>query len=215
MMIEGIIYRATNTINGEVYIGATTQNLSERKKDHINKINKEYGHKFHKALGEYGYENFVWDEIDTATNLNELALKESEYIEKYDSFNNGYNSDRGGGFKKVIYQFNLTGDLVATFKSLTQASKSADIPVSSISKACTGDRNTCDGYYWNYTATFNIKEDKRKNRIEQNTLENEYINTFNSISEASKITGVNKSSIAKCCRGERNKAGNFIWELSD
>lgn len=213
-MKEGIIYKVTNEINGQCYIGATTHSLNERKSDHINKIDKDYGYKFHRALQEFGVENFYWEEIDTATNLNELALKESDYIEKYDSFNNGYNSDRGGGFKKIIYQFNLTGELVTTFNSLAEASKSTDVPITSISKACLGDRNTCNGFFWNYTATFDIKEDKRKNRIEQYTLENEYLGCFNSISEASKITGVNKSSIAKCCRGERKKAGNFIWKLS-
>ncbi|WP_394342573.1 hypothetical protein [Tenacibaculum discolor] len=45
----------------------------------------------------------------------------------------------------------------------------------------------------------------------QLTLDDEFVAEFNSVSEASKITGLNKTSIAKVCRGERNKCGEFKW----
>jgi len=214
-MIEGIIYKVTNTINGQVYIGATTQNLQERIRDHINKSNKDYNHKFQKAILEYGKDNFIWEEIDSASCLNDLALKETHYIEKFDSFKNGYNSNRGGGFKKIIYQFNLTGELISTFQTLAEASKTNEISRDSISHACLGDRCTSNGFVWNYTTTFRLKEDAKMQKVEQFSLSNELINTFDSITEAYKITGINKTSIAKCCRGERNKAGGFIWKTKN
>lgn len=214
-MKEGIIYKATNVATGEVYVGATTISLQERINDHYNKATKNYGHKFQNAIREYGFESFIWEQIDTGINTDELALKEKYYIQKFDSFHNGYNSDRGGGFKKTIYQYNLTGELVSTFQSLEEASKSSSISEESISHACVGDRKTSNGFYWTYTSTFNLKEDIRKKKVVQYDFEGKTLNVFDSIIEASKQTEINKSSIAKCCRGERKKAGNFIWKFFD
>lgn len=214
-MKEGIIYKATNVATGEVYIGATTISLHERINDHYNKATKNCGHKFQNAIREYGFESFIWEQIDTGINTDELALKEKYYIQKFDSFNNGYNSDRGGGFKKTIYQYNLTGELESTFQSLEEASKSSSISEESISHACVGDRKTSNGFYWTYTSTFNLKEDIRKKKVVQYDFEGKTLNVFDSIIEASKQTEINKSSIAKCCRGERKKAGNFIWKFFD
>ena len=213
-MKEGIIYKATNVATGEVYIGATTINLKDRINDHYNKAVKDYGYKFQNAIREYGIENFTWEQIDTAQDANELALKESYYISKFDSINNGYNSNKGGGFKKLIYQYNLTGELESTFQSLEEASKSSSISEASISHACVGDRKTSNGFYWTYTSTFDLKEDIRKKKVIQYDYEGELVKVFDSISDASKQTEINKSSIAKCCRGERKKAGNFIWKFS-
>ena len=214
-MKEGIIYKATNVATGEVYIGATTINLKDRINDHYNKAVKDYGYKFQNAIREYGIENFTWEQIDTAQDANELALKESYYISKFDSINNGYNSNKGGGFKKLIYQYNLTGELESTFQSLEEASKSSSISEASISHACVGDRKTSNGFYWTYTTTFDFKEDIRKKKVIQYDFDGELVKVFDSISEASKATEVNKSSIAKCCRGERKKAGDFIWKFLD
>lgn len=214
-MKEGIIYKATNVATGEVYIGATTISLHERINDHYNKATKNCGHKFQNAIREYGFESFIWEQIDTGINTDELALKEKYYIQKFDSFNNGYNSDRGGGFKKTIYQYNLTGELESTFQSLEEASKSSSISEESISHACIGDRKTSNGFYWTYTSTFDLKEDIRKKKVIQYDFEGKKLNVFDSIIEASKETEIDKSSIAKCCRGERKKAGNFIWKFYD
>ena len=214
-MKEGIIYKATNVVTGEIYVGATTVSLQERINDHYNKATKNYGHKFQNAIREYGFESFIWEQIDTGINTDELALKEKYYIQKFDSFHNGYNSDRGGGFKKTIYQYNLTGELESTFQSLEEASKSSSISEESISHACIGDRKTSNGFYWTYTSTFDLKEDIRKKKVILYDYEGELVKVFDSISEASKATEVNKSSIAKCCRGERKKAGDFIWKFLD
>lgn len=214
-MKEGIIYKATNVATGEVYIGATTVSLQERINDHNNKAVKNYGYKFQNAIRENGIENFTWEQMDTSQDPNELALKESYYISKFDSINNGYNSNKGGGFKKLIYQYNLTGELESTFQSLEEASKSSSISAESISHACVGDRKTSNGFYWSYTSTFDLKEDYRKKKVIQYDLEGEILNDYDSIAEASKATEINKSSVAKCCRGERKKAGNFIWKFSD
>lgn len=64
----------------KLYICSTTQNIEERRADHISKLNIGTGSFFHQAIGTYGPEVFQWEIIDTATDLNELALKESMHI---------------------------------------------------------------------------------------------------------------------------------------
>jgi hypothetical protein len=49
--------------------------------------------------------------------------------------------------------------------------------------------------------------------VKQLTLEGEFLNKFNSFSEAFKWTVCNKTSIAKVCRGERKSRGGYNWEL--
>jgi hypothetical protein len=71
---------------------------------------------------------------------------------------------------------------------------------------------TCNGYYWSYSSTFpNHLADLRKKKIQQFSLESEFVNEFDSVSEASKQTGCNKSGIAKVSRKERKSCGGYYW----
>lgn len=64
----------------------------------------------------------------------------------YDSFWDGYNSDSGGGFKKPIYQYTLTGQLVNTFDCLRDAANVVRVDKKAISKICLSVNQTYDGY---------------------------------------------------------------------
>lgn len=59
----------------------------------------------------------------------------------------------------------------------------------------------------------NNKANKNRSRkIDQLTLENEFIKSYNSIEDAIKATNINN--ISAVCRGHRNKAGGFKWRYS-
>ncbi len=213
-----IIYAVVNTITGNKYIGATTKNLEERKRDHLQKARKKVGGDFQNALRTYGPEAFEWVQIDTANSANELADKEREYVIKYDTKNNGLNADRGGGFQKNIYQYDQeTGSLISNFSQLEIAAISVGVDRKTISKACLGEIKNCAGYYWSYTLSDNFmpEADKRKKKVFQFYFNGEFVRSYNSVSEASKFTGINSSSIAKCCRGKYKYAGEFYWEYED
>ncbi|MBQ0740701.1 endonuclease, partial [Aquimarina celericrescens] len=90
----------------------------------------------YEAISTYGSNNFSWETIDTTENTDELALKEQYYIAEYDSYNSGYNSDCGGGFKKTVFQYcKETGKQTARFESLEEAAKSVNTSRSNISSA--------------------------------------------------------------------------------
>ena len=116
MVAYGIIYKITNNINGKVYIGQTTQSRGFKgrydcKGEGIERVFNYYiqrrdsGDNFNtylfNAIKKYGKKNFnVDEELDIAYSKEELDRKEIQYIKKYNSFNNGYNMNEGGGGNK-------------------------------------------------------------------------------------------------------------------
>lgn len=95
--MRGFIYKITNTINSKSYIGQTIQNVKERFYQHCaTKCSKAVSNMaIHRAIKKYGKSNFtveVIEEIDSA-NLND---SERYWIKYYNSYNNGYNSTKGG-----------------------------------------------------------------------------------------------------------------------
>lgn len=93
-----IIYKATNLVNGKVYIGQTIQELWARKAHHKHIALKDKRDTiFTRAIRKYGWENFDWKIIDSASDIDELNQKEIYWINYYNSFGkNGYNSTLGG-----------------------------------------------------------------------------------------------------------------------
>ncbi len=96
-MDYGIIYKATNKVNGKSYIGQTVQEFNIRINDHISRSSRKVDNfHFHNALRRYGSENFNWLILCSCKNKMELNSKEIYYIDKFDSFNSGYNMNIGG-----------------------------------------------------------------------------------------------------------------------
>lgn len=101
----GIIYRATNTQNGKVYIGQTTETLKSRKQKHKRSAKRDnYNRYFYNAIKNYGWKNFNWDQIDIAESREELDEKEIFWIKSYDSISKerGYNICIGGKGRCLI-----------------------------------------------------------------------------------------------------------------
>jgi group I intron endonuclease len=213
-MENKIIYKVVNVLTGEVYIGATSKTLEARKEDHLQKANKKVGSYFQEAIGTYGSGAFSWEQIDTASNNDELASKEIKYILEYNTLENGYNSDKGGGIKKTVYQYNLDGTLKDTFENLTSASNTIGVRKQDISRACCNVNNTLGGYFWSYDyqEPFIVEPDNRKKQVIQYSLEGNVLAHYISASEASRKTGISKTCITRCCRGEREQTGGFFWE---
>jgi len=110
--MKGIIYKATNTLDGRVYVGQTTQTLEKRRTEHLSlarRTREEYRTEFGKAL--VGHEgDFKWEVIeevegiegreDWQTRLNlkkQLRDAERAWIDRLRSYDSryGYNDSRG------------------------------------------------------------------------------------------------------------------------
>ena len=95
------IYLVENLLNHKKYIGQA-KNIKQRfvknhKYDYKNPNNCNYETKFYQALRKYGLDNFKVEVLQLCEE-EELDRLEVEYIDKYDSFINGYNSTKGGQF---------------------------------------------------------------------------------------------------------------------
>lgn len=92
------IYKITNKINNNIYIGLSVD-IERRWKSHQHRYtdttNKEYDKVLYKAFRKYGIENFSFEIVEECT-VEELREKEKYWITFYDSYKNGYNSTPGG-----------------------------------------------------------------------------------------------------------------------
>ena len=91
-----IIYKATNLVNGNIYIGQTIKSLAQRKSAHIYDARNGSSIYFARALRKYGFESFKWEAIQVCKDIDELNKQEVYYIALYDSFGSGYNLTSGG-----------------------------------------------------------------------------------------------------------------------
>jgi len=70
-------------------------------------------------------------------------------------------------------------------------------------------KENCDH---NYKSQVNGENQKQCISVIQYTLKDKLIKEFFSIGEASRVTGIDTSSIIACCKERRKTAGNYIWK---
>jgi group I intron endonuclease len=89
----GIIYKSTNTIDGKIYIGLTTNSLKNRIRQH--RYGKAY---FSRAINKYGENQFKWEVIESEIPYDKLRDREKYYIRLFNSNDSkyGYNLTDGG-----------------------------------------------------------------------------------------------------------------------
>ena len=122
--MEGIIYKITNDINNKVYIGQTIQPLNTRWRSHkVRGKNPSFNTGLYGATKKYGAENF---DINIVISCDESELNEMEiyYIDKYDTYNNGYNRTIGGEGVSTL-QLNPT-EVLEKYKQLGNMKKVAE-----------------------------------------------------------------------------------------
>lgn len=90
------IYAIKNKINNKVYIGRSTD-IDRRWKTHLRDAIKGDLCKIHIAMRKLGIENFYLEVIEECI-LEELNKKEQYYIDKFDSWHNGYNNGNSSNF---------------------------------------------------------------------------------------------------------------------
>ena len=106
-----IVYKATNMVNGKVYIGQTIQKLEDRITRHKIESNQGIKRHFYDAIRKYGFDQFKWEIIDNSKTEKELDDKEIFWIEYYKSnvrkygYKYGVTTRIGTSSKKDTYFF--------------------------------------------------------------------------------------------------------------
>lgn len=218
-----VIYKAQNKINGKIYIGKTN-NLPKRIREHT-RYDVHNGLMFHRAIAKYGAENFAWDVIDETDDNEKANELEKYYIQFYNSFKpNGYNMTTGGDGNsnqqaKPIVCLTLDGKFVKKYNSAAQAEREDGFTNSTVLMCCKKQSLTCKGHLFMYEEDYlkngPIKYKKPRNvrckKVIQCDDKGNYIARFDSIQDASEMTGTSRTSILGCLSGKYKKANGFIW----
>lgn len=140
------IYKITNTINNKSYIGQAydiERRWSRHRSSAFNINSNTYDYYISRSFRKYGLDSFVFEIIEECF-IEELNEKEIFYIEKYNTFNNGYNSTMGGSFGSVFKKLNplsldlLTFDLINTELTYRELEEIYDLSKDFISDVNTG-----------------------------------------------------------------------------
>jgi group I intron endonuclease len=204
----GFIYKITNTITKKCYIGETTKSDPEKRwKEHKSTIKRGVGcPALQNSVNKHGIDNFKFEILIICFDEDRYKY-EIEYIKKYNTLiPNGYNileGGPGGSFKGKKHS-------EETKQLLSKNNKQKYIDNPELKREMS-ERNKI---YYNKNNIIKHREAMGKStgvKIGQYNLNNELVNTFISISEASRQTGVPKTSIQQFVKNNNNNRG-FIWK---
>lgn len=115
-----------------------------------------------------------------------------------------------------VCQYTVTGEKIATYKSLSDASKETGITRRHISECCSKENSaiTAGGSIWRYIdEDFSSQRTSRDNRkILCSTRDGEFINIYDSVAEIYKETGYAKQNIYYNLKGKGNTAFGMKWK---
>ncbi len=147
----GLIYKATNKINGKAYVGQTIQGLKTRKLRHIRDSVNGSTTVFAKAIRKYTPLSFEWEIIDKAQNATELSIKEHYWINMLNTCvhfpnSNGYNmlTEGIGKSKELNPNSKLTKELIV---QIIDIAKTGNYTIPEIAKEYDVARGTINNIF--------------------------------------------------------------------
>lgn len=205
------IYVITNLINQKRYVGKTTKTIEQRWKAHIadSKRDNIKNRPLYKAFAKYGINNFIIQELEHCS-AEEASDKEQYWINKLDTYHNGYNATLGGD-SKHYYDYQEIAKKYLELKTLKATSTFFQCDIETVRKACL-DQNI---------EIISASEHNKK-KIAMYDLNNNFICNFNSLIEAYQWLYQNHftlvktprgvtSHISAVCKGKRKTAYKHIW----
>lgn len=205
------IYRIDNDINGMTYVGATTHPIEKRFREHWRESSrKRSGNRsLYIDMRKYGIDHFRVSLIEETDNPEE---REIFWIEKLQTYKNGYNNTLGGKGKKLL-DHDLVIALYKKHNSLLDVAKIMNICPSSAS-AILKSHNI------EVRMGFAIRADELRKPVEQYDKNKKLLNLFPSALAAAEYVGkvtANSngaaSHISDVCKGKRASAYGFIWKF--
>lgn len=119
-----------------------------------------------------------------------------------------------------VYQYSKSGEFIRKYKNLSLAASENNTSIASIVSCCKGDSKLIANSIWRYTYEELTQEyidwcNSRKHEkvsVLQYDLSGEFIEKFDGVKLAGRLTGTNPSSIVRCCKGTQKTAGGFVWK---
>lgn len=126
-----------------------------------------------------------------------------------------------------VNQYNLEGKYLNTFISISEAKRALGRKNIDIRGAIAGNIKTSGGFLWRvYQGNIEdieivpfVKKERKSHKIHrkinQYTLDGEFIKCWDTITEAHKTLNIYLRSIRECCQGKVAQAKGFIWKYAD
>lgn len=208
------IYQITNDVNQKIYIGKTENSIEKRFKEHCWDAFRERNEKrpLYNAMRKYGVEHFHIELIEETNNPEE---REVYWIEKKQSFKNGYNATIGGDGRKYI-DYDLVVKTYQDLQNIKLVAKQLNHDESTISKILK-EKNI------DIKSSIEWMRENRGKKVGQYDLNDNFIQSFDSRGLASKYlidnhytTSVAIDAVAgrigQVCNGKRKTAYGFKWK---
>lgn len=168
------IYSFKNRVNGKRYVGQS-QNLETRfnshKNNHSNSNLKDYNTKFYRALRKHGFDCFEYSILEECE-LADANEREIFWVSYYDSYNNGYNSNKGGESVTERAELHpcakLTNSQVTEIKDLLLNSEQTQYQIAErffVSQSIISEINTGDKWASVGLNVFPIRDPKKRKRV--------------------------------------------------
>ena len=203
----GYIYVIKNDINNKLYVGKTITTLSNRWLHHKDAYLREDWH-LYRAMRKYGIEHFWIEEIEFCSD-NDIDEREKYWINKLDSYNNGYNMTIGGEGRVTLDRqkiIKLWNEGYSASQIAKMVGSNWSQPIINVLK----EQNLYDAEEIKKRKMIDIANKQSKQRIIQYDSEANIVNIFNSKEEASQKTGIHRKNISTALDTGAG-AGGFLW----
>lgn len=115
-------------------------------------------------------------------------------------------------FSKKFYRISESGD-IKEYDNLIKASQDNDCNYKNIWLCLNNQRKTCNGFAWSYESIFDLKYFKKNTNSKKCRLKSSgEIILFESLEEATKFTGLNKSTICNYLKNKIKPSNGDIWD---
>lgn len=121
--------------------------------------------------------------------------------------------------RKPVYQYDRDGFFIKKYDYLEKVELDG-FNYKNVSECCIGNRTTCGDYQWSYEYYDNIgmvlmpheiTAKKQSKNVYQYSLDGLFLKSYDSLSSASRDTGINFKLISKCCLGGQKTCGGYQW----
>lgn len=127
---------------------------------------------------------------------------------------------KGNKFRAIpIAQYELDGTFIRTWECAMDVEKEWKVKHlhGRIASCCRNKSKSAHGFMWKYYNGDNsniepYKENANKRPVEQYSITGEYIRDFESVLQASRISGISDTSIISSCKKEKSICGGYQWK---
>lgn len=234
------------------YVGLAKSFFNKRWLKHLSdlRLNRHHSVYLQNTYNKYGHKGIKFKILEFIKNKSDFSEKEKYWIKKLNSYHNGFNLTEGGEDfqiteeirKKMIensalrgkhgkdhpmstkvYRYDLEGNYIDYFESLTDAANFLGINYTGITHAI-NDSNMKQYKHFQWFYTFqgdripSVKywyENRHKKVVMLDIETNKRIRIFKSVTEAANYLNTSTTNISKACKNNKYSCKGYKWKYTD